>query len=398
MTAAARTSLRPNLRTSLRPSYCAIGMMSGTSLDGIDAAVIESDGESLFERGPGLYQPFSPELRQRLRQVIEIHAAADWQAAVQNHCDLIQAVELEIAEAHAEVILNLRSSLGARRIDMLGFHGQTVMHRPKRGTSHGITRQIGNAERLAERTALPVVYDFRSNDVSLGGEGAPLVPVYHRALALTAGLDREQHSVAIVNLGGVANITAIHGETLIAFDTGPGVALLDDWLLRHTGQSFDPAGQLAASGQVNHQAVARFLSHPYFSQPYPKSLDRNDFRNWVSEAMGETSDLANGAATLTAMTAAGIAQAVAQLQPPPETLWLCGGGRHNLTLVTAIAAACQIAVRTVDHLGWDGDFLEAEAFGFLAIRHWLDLPLSFPTTTGVSKPCPGGRLISKASL
>ena len=197
--------------------------------------------------------------------------------------------------------------------------------------------------------------------------------------------------MAIVNLGGVANITAISGESLIAFDTGPGVALLDDWLLRHTGQSFDQDGQLAASGRVNRSAVERFLSHDYFSQPYPKSLDRNDFRAWVAAIMTEEPPVLDGAATLTAMTAAGIARALSLLDQPPPELWLCGGGRHNRTLVTAIAAASGLEARPVDELGWDGDFLEAEAFGFLAIRHWLGLPLSFPTTTGVPRPCLGGK-------
>ncbi|MCX8500945.1 MAG: anhydro-N-acetylmuramic acid kinase [Alphaproteobacteria bacterium] len=376
--------------------FRAIGMMSGTSLDGIDAAVIESDGVELFDRGPGLWQAYDPRLRQRLRQAIEIHTAPDWQAAAQKHHPFLLAVEQEIADAHAQVLTDLRAKIGDPRIDLVGFHGQTVLHRPNRGTGHGATRQIGDASRLAAAIKLPVVHDFRSQDVSLGGEGAPLVPVYHRALAKAAGLPRSGQTVAIINIGGVANLTAINGESLIAFDTGPGVALLDDWLLSHTGQSFDQDGQLAASGRVNRPAVERFLSHDYFSQPYPKSLDRNDFRAWVAAIMTLVPQVADGAATLTAMTAAGIARALSLLDPPPQELWLCGGGLHNRTLVTAITAACGLEARPVDALGWDGDFLEAEAFGFLAIRHWLGLPLSFPTTTGVPRPCLGGRIVPAA--
>ncbi|MDI9408650.1 MAG: anhydro-N-acetylmuramic acid kinase [Candidatus Pacebacteria bacterium] len=368
----------------------AIGLMSGTSLDGIDAAVIESDGERIFRREGGLHLAYSPDFQERLRQVIALHAAPDWQSAVKQQSDWLAEIEQEIADIHAELVMRLCQQQGHGRVEVVGFHGQTVLHRPLRGTSNGVTRQIGNAERLARLIGIPVVHDFRSHDVSCGGEGAPLVPVYHQALARAAELPQP---LVILNIGGVANITAISQGELIAFDTGPGVALIDEWVLRHTGQGFDTDGRLAAQGQVDWAAVARFGDHVYFAKPYPKSLDRNDFGQWVTEIMGGESHPANGAATLVAMTAAAVARSLALLPQKPQCLWVAGGGRHNLALLAELGRATGLVVRLVDDLGWDGDLLEAEAFGFLAIRHCQGLPLSFPNTTGVVEPCLGGRMV-----
>ncbi len=345
----------------------AIGLMSGTSGDGIDAALLKTDGERIQETGPGIGEAYDPAFRAKLKSAY-------------GHWDPPAGLERELTERHATLVLRLVAQAGMRASDIgvVGFHGQTILHEPQRHR----TRQIGDGALLAERTGIPVVNDFRSADMAAGGEGAPLAPVYHRALA--AGLEKP---VAMLNIGGVSNVTWIgDGDALIAFDTGPGNALIDDWAMRHTGEPVDRDGALAKSGTVDAAAVMRFLSNPYFTRPAPKSLDRDAFKGFSLSAM----NAADGAATLTAITAASIAAGVAHLPAPPRRWLVCGGGRHNPVLMDALRARLAVAVDPIEAVGWDGDLIEAHAFAFMAVRSLQGLPISFPGTTGVKAPTTGG--------
>ena len=351
----------------------ALGLMSGTSADGVDAAIIETDGERVTGFGPALTQPYPEPLRRAVLRVMADPAIAE-------HGPL---TELEAAVTAANLVAARALIARAGPVELVGLHGQTVLHRPERR----FTRQIGDGAALARALGTPVIDRFRDADVAAGGQGAPLVPVFHRAL-LADQAQAAAGAVAVLNLGGVGNVTFIGGDTLIAFDTGPANALLDDWVARHTGAAFDKDGTLAAAGHIDRAALAALLDHPYFARPAPKSLDRNAF----SLAPVARLSPADGAATLTAFTAASVARALEHLPRPPGRWWVGGGGRHNPVLMDALAAALHAPVGPVDTLGWDGDALEAQAFAFLAVRSRRGLPLSLPTTTGVPVPMPGGRL------
>jgi anhydro-N-acetylmuramic acid kinase len=266
-------------------------------------------------------------------------------------------------------------------IDIVGFHGQTVLHRPEKR----LTVQIGDAAALAKAIHIPVMHDFRAADVAAGGQGAPFVPVYHRALA--QALEREG-PIAVVNIGGVSNITYIDGsDTLIACDTGPGNALLDDHMFRTMNLPIDCEGRFAAQGRADEKWVARALELPFFSRRPPKSLDRNDF---ASLKLGDMPP-ADGAATLTAFTAASIARIVPLLPKRPKDWIVCGGGARNHTLMRMLRERVAPAnVQAAETLGWASDAIEAQAFGFLAARGLKGLPLSYPATTGVPMPMTGG--------
>ncbi|MBI5165949.1 MAG: anhydro-N-acetylmuramic acid kinase [Magnetospirillum sp.] len=350
----------------------ALGLMSGTSLDGVDAAVAVTDGVAVERLGPALTVPYEPGQRERLRAVLG--GIGD-----------VAAVEAELTAFHAEVVALLLADhgLSAAEVDVVGFHGHTILHRP----AERRTWQIGDGQALADRTGIPVVCDFRTADVEAGGQGAPLVPAYHRALA--AGIARP---LAVLNLGGVGNVTWIgEDDALLAFDTGPGNALIDDWALAHTGKPVDLGGKLARMGRVDAAAVKRFAAHPYFAVRPPKSLDRDDFRTFAA-ALVTGLGAADGAATLTACTARAAALARRHF-PKPAMRWLvCGGGRHNPALMAALAAEFNVPVDAVEAVGWDGDALEAQAFAFLAVRSLRGLPLTFPETTGGPAASCGGRL------
>ncbi len=349
-----------------------MGMMSGTALDGVDAALIRTDGRRLLARGPGLFMPYDPPFRAWMRGNLGAAAALDPDRA------LVEALTLR--HAAAAVRLLRRARLAPAAVRAIGFHGQTVHHDPR----SGITCQIGDGALLARRTGIPVVYDFRRADVACGGQGAPLVPLFHAALF--AGLPGP---LAVLNIGGVANVTWIGpGGALRAFDTGPGNALLDDFMLARTGSPMDRDGRCAGAGQVDGAVLDRWLRHPYFRMPPPKSLDRIDFP--VTETAGMTT--ADGAATLTAFTARAVGAAQAHFPLPPRRWLVCGGGRRNPVLMRLLAAATGAAVQPVEAVGQDGDLLEARAFAFLAARRLAGLPASLPETTGVSRPVAGGRV------
>jgi anhydro-N-acetylmuramic acid kinase len=350
--------------------YRAIGLMSGTSMDGMDVAAIETDGERVSWTGPSLTVPYAPALRARLDRAVRAPARED-----------VAALERDLTDAHAAAVEAFLPALPAerRRIDLVGFHGHTLFHRP----AEHRTCQLGDGGRLAARLGIDVVYDFRSADVAAGGQGAPLAPVYHQALA--AALPKP---LAMLNLGGVGNVTWLGEAEPIAFDTGPGNGLIDDWVRAHAGRPYDPGGRIAAAGRIDEARLAGMLAHPYFDLPPPKSLDRLDFTLAPIEGLG----LEDGAATLAAFTARAVALARAHLPAAPGRWLVTGGGRRNRTLMRMLKDALAVPVEPIEAIGADGDALEAQAFAFLAVRSLCVLPISFPTTTGVPEPMCGGRL------
>lgn len=345
-------------------------------MDGIDAALLRTDGESIAEFGPALTLPYPAALRERIRAVLG--------GPKDHHGGPVMAVARAVTEAHAEAVAALltRAGMTAAEVAWLGFHGHTILHQP----SLRRTWQIGDGALLAKLTGIAVVSDFRSQDVAMGGQGAPLVPLYHAALARYARLEAP---LLVLNLGGVGNVTYIGADDdLIAFDTGPGNALIDDWMQRHTGAIRDEDGATAAKGKVDELIVAHLLEHPYFAAPPPKSLDRGDFAITAVQDLS----LADGAATLTAFTAACVAQGLQHLPQRPQRCLVTGGGRHNATMMRMLTQALNHPVEAVEAVGWRGDSLEAEAFAFLAARAVRGLPLSLPSTTGVKYPISGGRV------
>lgn len=342
-------------------------------MDGIDVALLSSDGRRIFAQGPAETIPYPPEFRERLRGLIT--GGVDREGVAKEltalHCDAVST------------FLN-GNALTVEDIDLIGFHGHTIAHNPEAG----ITVQIGDGAELARQTGIDVIDQFRAADVAAGGEGAPLAPLYHAALS--AGLVRP---LVVVNLGGVANVTWI-GETsheagdpqLLAFDVGPGNALLDDWMTQQTGAAMDENGTFAAGGTADAAVIERFLTDPYFQRPPPKSLDRNAFS---LKAVADLSP-ADGAATLVGMTVAAIVAAHHFFPSPPGRWLVSGGGRRNTTMMSLMVAQSATPVVPVEDVGWDGDAIEAQAFAFLAIRSRLGLALSLPTTTGVPRPVTGG--------
>ncbi len=355
----------------------ALGLMSGTSVDGVDVALIETDGERLGAFGPVLTVSYPDESRRTIRAAF----------GAERPNVATQAAERVVTEAHVEAMRRWSQTHGVAlsTLDVVGFHGQTITHLPEKK----FTWQVGDGAALARATGVQVVNDLRSADVAAGGQGAPLVPVYHAALA------RElPKPLAVLNIGGVANVTWIGeewigaGESLLAFDTGPGNGPIDDWCARRAGQRFDKDGALAAAGTVDRTRLERFSEHLYFGRKPPKSLDRGDFNDSWADGLS----VADGAATLTRGTARAIALGARHF-PAPVTQWvIAGGGARNPTLLRAVAEETRGKIVTADRLGWNGDALEAQAFGFLAVRSLRGLPLTFPTTTSAPRPLTGGRL------
>jgi anhydro-N-acetylmuramic acid kinase len=370
--------------SSASSSVLAIGLMSGTSQDGVDVALLDTDGESIAHFGPTACRPYTGEERTLLRRAT---AAATSLSERTARPGVIAEAEALVNAAHAEAVETFLSSNGvdAAGIAVIGFHGQTLLHRPERG----LTIQIGDGGALAARLGIAVVYDFRAADVAAGGQGAPLVPLFHRALVRRLGLEPP---VAVLNVGGVANLTYLDGDEVIACDTGPGNALIDDFMRVRTGQPLDTDGRTAAAGTVDEEAIGQVLRHPFFTIAPPKSLDRNDFRVFIGSRL-EHASVADGVATLTALTAAAVAGIVPHLPQPPKMWIVSGGGARNPTLMRMLAQRLAPAkVESGHEAGWSVDALEAQAFAYLAVRSLRGLPLSLPSTTGVPRPLTGGVL------
>jgi anhydro-N-acetylmuramic acid kinase len=366
-----------------RPLW-AIGLMSGTSLDGVDVALIQTDGERVLALAESLTLPYSASERADLFTCLE--GTGD-----------VEASSRMLALRHGEAVEALLSKSAIKReeVGLLGFHGQTIFHAPEQRK----TVQIGDAALLANQTGISVIHDFRSRDVAAGGQGAPLVPLYHAALWRSgffdaplgaAGLSRDS-ALAVLNIGGVANITYLDSQHIIACDTGAGNALIDDWVHRHTGLACDEGGKIAAAVAPSDGVLEQLLAHPFFAVAPPKSLDRNAFAKFAAPLI-EPMELGVGAATLTAFTAASIARIIPHLPAPPQLWLLAGGGRHNPTLMHEIKKRL-FNVVPIEDAGLNGDALEAQAFGFLAVRSLYGYPLSLPTTTGVPEPMTGGVLV-----
>ena len=360
--------------------------MTGTSLDAVDMAVIETDGEAILGFGPAGEMKLDPETRQSVQAAID--EALNWPRDTPEP-ESFEAARMAVADVHLAAALGFMAEQGltAQDIDLVGVHGQTVLHEAPTPTRLGRTVQLIDAQSLAEGLGICTAYDFRTDDVAAGGQGAPLAPVYHAALVEKAGL---KGPIAVLNLGGVGNITLIRADgSLQAFDTGPANGMVDQLVQTRTGARMDEGGALARAGQVDGAVLAAYLAHPYFSATGPKSLDRYDF---TLDPVAHLS-LEDAAATLTAFAAEAVRLGVERCLEAPLEVVVCGGGRHNPYLLSLISERLGVPVTTAEDQGWRGDSIEAEAFAYLAARTLYGLPISFPGTTGVSAPMTGGKLM-----
>lgn len=366
-----------------KPILNIIGLMSGTSLDGVDVAWLETDGKSHVQAKASYFVPYPAELREKIRACF---------GKRQKDVDT-QAVEQALTFWHEKAVQEFMQQqlLQKQHIDMIGFHGQTITHDPDKK----LTIQLGDGQALANATGMPVAYDFRTADVAAGGQGAPLLPVYHRARVLSAGIELP---TVILNIGGVSNITWIGADDndMLAFDTGPGNALIDDYMLTHTGHAFDENGNMAATGNSHHHIVAQWCEAPYFKKSPPKSLDRDAWKNVQHDV--QLLSQADAVATLTSLTVEAIYKGTMLCPQKPKALYVGGGGRKNVFIMQALQYKLGVPVLPVDTLGWDGDSLEAEGFAYLAARSFAELPLSFPGTTSVPAPQSGGKIAYPASV
>lgn len=361
--------------------------MTGTVLDGnIDIAMLRTDGESLDQFGPYVLAPYENDVRVLLEQALD--AAQAWNFEGPEPA-IFAAAESALTQAQAGAVRRFVAEVGMELgdIGVIGFHGQSVLHRAPAPGLPGATRQLGDGVLMRNMLGVPVVYDFRTADVRAGGQGAPLVPVYHEALMRRLGISGE---TAVLNLGGVANITWWDGrDQLVAFDTGPANAPINDFVRARGYGEMDRDGLLAFRGKVDEARLAALLDHPYLVAPWPKSLDRFDF----GASMADGLSLEDGAATLTAFTAAAVGKAFDLLPQRPTRLIVCGGGRRNPALMQMLEQRAGVKAVNADAVGWRGDAIEAECFGFLAVRALRALPISFPSTTGVPVPMTGGQVV-----
>ncbi len=354
--------------------YKAIGLMSGTSMDGIDAAIIETDGKDIARcrNYESITIPYDIDIKHKIKTSIQLGNS-------------VGDLEEHLTKLHAQAVRSLlqKNKLSNDEIKVIGFHGQTLIHQPERK----FTYQIGDGKLLAELTKIDVVNDFRSNDIKMGGQGAPLVPIFHRAIAI-----KLPKPIAIVNIGGVANVTWLgDNDEMLAFDTGAGNALIDDLVFKHTGKHYDNGGEIAERGKVDYNVLDILMKLSFFSKKPPKSLDRNEFASYVNQNIANMK-LEDAAATLVAFTVSGIIRAEDYFPSKVKEFIITGGGRHNFNLMSQLRSLSRREVITIDSMGFDGDSLEAQAFAYLAVRSIKGLPISFPTTTGVLAPVIGGKL------
>ncbi|MCA3650056.1 MAG: anhydro-N-acetylmuramic acid kinase [Methylobacterium sp.] len=349
----------------------AIGAISGTSMDAIDLALVLTDGEDYVERMAGRSYPYPAQLKARLLDALKNPQIAE--------TDPLTELENAVTDAFGQAILQFQRDFRISRADFIGLHGQTIWHRPEKR----FTRQLGDGPRLAKFLRMPVVNRFRHADVLLGGQGAPLVPLYHAALA-----KKLEQPLVVLNLGGVANITYLDGPIIMACDTGPASALIDDRMRHLFDQPFDKDGAMAKRGDVDAGVLAALMDNPFFALPPPKSLDRMDFH--ARAEVVNPLPPANVIATLTAFTIEATVAVLRHLPKRPKRWLVTGGGRHNRSIMAGLMERLGVPVEPVESVGWKGDFLEAECFAYLAIRSSRGLPLSLPTTTGVPRPLTGG--------
>jgi len=367
----------------------AIGLMSGTSMDGIDSALIRSDGRRQIEAVAHLSFEYSPVFRRKLKQGLK-----EAQTITQRHQrpGHLGNLEKELTEYHVQIVQNLlaKQNLHATQVDLIGFHGQTILHRP----DEGLTVQLGLGAELARKTGIDVIFDMRSNDMIHGGQGAPFAPAYHAALAMSLK-DRINFPCCFVNIGGIANLTYLPVmdecifETMKAFDCGPGNCLIDQWMERRAGLAFDADGQTGLQGKIDETIIESYMRQAFFSSSCPKSLDWRDFAPLLDEHLS----VEDGAATLASLSARAIIHSFRFLPNRPKTLIISGGGCKNACLMADLRKrAGQVGARLVsaEECGFQSDFIEAQAWAYLAIRSAQGLFLSFPATTGVQFPVTGG--------
>lgn len=362
--------------------YTAIGLMSGTSIDGVDAAIIRTDGKRITEFGNHLTIPYEKEFRAKLKDVVFKKGRV--------HRDLIEELERELTIKHAEAVDTVlkKSTFSRTEIDVIGFHGHTLDHRP----FDRFTWQIGDGRLLAELTRINVVNDFRKADVENGGQGAPLMPVYHKAV-----IGPENYPSCVLNIGGVANVTYIGEKNLIAFDTGTGNALIDDVLSERVGINYDEDGKIASSGEIIKELLDILINDDYFKQPPPKSLDRNHFKellqNWLSQQKQEIKT-ENLVTTLAEFTVLGVIRSMDFLPRTPKNIFVCGGGVHNKYIVSRIEKLSNIETSSILklHPSLHPNAVEAQGFAYMATRHLQMMPISFAATTGVKKKVVCGNL------
>jgi len=364
----------------------AIGLMTGTVLDGnIDVALLKTDGETISEFGAYTLAPYDRALRDLLEETLA--QARVWNFEGEDPAIFAEAEEA-LTRAQSAAVRAFVEGQGMTMADIgiVGFHGQSVLHRAPQPGRIGATRQLGDGALMAQLLGTKVAYDFRSADVRAGGQGAPLSAIYHAALLRTMQADGD---TAVLNLGGVANVTWWDGEDLvIAFDTGPANAPINDFVKSLGLGDMDRDGALALAGHVDEVRLAELLTHSYLSAPFPKSLDRFDFTADMARGM----PAADGAALLTAFTTSAVGKALDLLPQRPKRLIVCGGGRHNPAIMTMLPERAKVNAVPAEVVGWRGDAIEAECFAFLAVRVLRGLPISFPTTTGAPAPMTGGRL------
>lgn len=360
-------------------------------MDGIDMALLETDGRGHVKRGPANFYPYDAAVRKQIGQALSDAATIE---RTDERPGCLNLVEQEITELHVQAVRSFldENSFDAADIDVLGFHGQTVLHRPQAG----FTLQLGDSQALADGTGIATIYDMRSNDMCHGGQGAPLVPIYHKALA--KNLDEEisnQFPVMFVNIGGISNITFV-GAELVAFDSGPGNSLIDQWVQKHAGIPYDQGGIVASEGSIDRTLVDSYLDDPFFSRAIPKSLDRNDFTIPETNTLG----VETVARSLAAVTAESVFKSCEHLPAVPDLWVVCGGGRHNPHIMHDLSRLVEQSgakLVSADKAGFSGDFMEAEAWAYLSVRSLEKLPLTFPLTTGCRKPVTGGKLAIPAN-
>ena len=369
----------PLSTTDEPPMIAIIGLMSGTSVDAVDAALIKTNGIRFSRHGLRLNLPWPDAMRKDIFAIMDDPDLLNKEA-------IKDAAERDIANHHAKAVMALVEQYD-QPVDLIGFHGQTVLHRPEKALSV----QLGSAAHLAELTGLPVAYQFRQNDLAHGGEGAPLAPIFHSALMESAGINPP---IAVANIGGITNLTAIGTGELIGMDTGPGNAMMDRQMQNRAGLSYDKNGDIAASGQVNTDYLARVMTHEWYQRPAPKSLDRVITEQMLAADQLAEMTLADAMASLAEVTAMTLINACRNLSETPERLLLTGGGARNQHLVNRIRHHCPCPVMLCDDLpnaaAIDGDFIEAELMAFLAARCLYDMAITFPGTTGVDRPRSGG--------
>ena len=360
--------------------YKAIGLMSGTSLDGVDAAVLETDGTQILGFGQAAFRPYTNEEKDVLNEATQAALAWNFTGPAPN---IFARAETIIHKAHIEAV----RMLNTRGVDLIGFHGQTILHRPPVGGKNGQTLQLGNGQVLADALGIDVAYDFRSNDMKIGGQGAPLAPIYHEALLRRSNV---KLPAAVLNIGGVSNITVLTNDgALLASDCGPGNGPLDSWMQQCGAGDYDKDGALSLRGTPDFALIEKWSQASFFAKPLPKSADRWDF-DVLDDLAGISPE--DGAATLAVFTAMSIGKCIKQYGQAIEKLIVCGGGRHNLAIMLALQEQGIGQAVSAEAIGWNGDDLEAQAFAYLAVRSIKNMPLSYPGTTGVVKAVSGGRL------